>query len=77
MVCMGGGGGSTSLKGSPFRVLSVKVKDGYIDDMFSLWDSNRQEINLPLNTLINRSHPTFKFTAEIWENKTTFLNTAN
>ena len=59
-----------------FRVQSVKVKDGYIDDMFSLWDSNKLEINLFIEHA-NSSHPTFIFTAEISVNKTTFLNTAN
>ena len=29
-----------------FRVQSVKVKDGYIEDTFSLWDHNKQEVNL-------------------------------
>ena len=50
------------------RVQSVKVKDGDIDDMFRGTPSNRK-LTCPLNTLINRFHPTFIFTAEISENE--------
>ena len=38
----------------------------YIDDIFSLWDSTRQEISLFIERA-NKSHPTIKFTAEISE----------
>ena len=38
----------------------------YIDDIFSLWDSNIQEIDLFIKQA-NNFHPTIKFTAEISE----------
>ena len=46
----------------------------YIDDIFSLWDSTRPEIYLFIERT-NNFHPTIKFTAEISEIKTTFLDT--
>ena len=46
----------------------------YIDDIFSLWDSNRQEIGLFIKQA-NNFHPTIKFTAEISEMEITFLDT--
>ena len=62
-------------QGPTFRV-QIEVKDGDIDDMFSPWNSNKQEINLFIEHP-NSSHPTVKFMAEISENETTFLNTTN
>ena len=46
----------------------------YIDDVFSLWDTNREEIDQFILEG-NRHHPTIKFTAEISEEKTNFLDT--
>ena len=46
----------------------------YIDDIFSLWDSTRQEISLFIEQA-NKFHPTIKFPAEISEIETTFLDT--
>ena len=46
----------------------------YIDDIFSLWDSDKQEITLFIEQA-NNFHDTIKFTAEISENETTFLDT--
>ena len=46
----------------------------YIDDIFSLWDSNRQEIDLFI-IQANNFHPTIKFTAEISKMEITFLDT--
>ena len=46
----------------------------YIDDIFSLWDINRQEVEQFVE-LANRFHPTIKFTAEISEKEATFLDT--
>ena len=46
----------------------------YIDDIFSLWDTDKQEIILFVEQA-NNFHPTIKFTAEISENETTFLDT--
>ena len=44
-------------QGPTFRVQSVKVKDGYIDNIFSLWNSNKQKINLFIEHA-NSSHLT-------------------
>ena len=46
----------------------------YIDDVFSLWDTNREEIDQFILEA-NRHHPTIKLTAEISEEKTNFLDT--
>ena len=46
----------------------------YMDDIFSLWDSDKQEITLFIEQA-NNFHDTIKFTAEISENETTFLDT--
>lgn len=46
----------------------------YVDDVFSLWDTNREEINLFILEA-NRYHPTIKFTTEISEKETNFLDT--
>ena len=46
----------------------------YIDDVFSLWDTNREEIDQFILEA-NRHHPTIKFTAKISEEKTDFLDT--
>ena len=41
----------------------------FIDDIFSLWDSDKKEIKLFIEQA-NNFHPTIKFTAEISENET-------
>ena len=46
----------------------------YIDDVFSLWDTNREEIDKFIEHA-NRQHATIEFTAEISDNETTFLDT--
>ena len=46
----------------------------YIDDVFSLWDTTREEIDQFI-LVANRHHPTIHFTAEISEEKTNFLDT--
>ena len=46
----------------------------YIDDVFSLWDYNRNEVERFIEEA-NTSHPTIKFTAEKSENEITFLDT--
>ena len=46
----------------------------YIDDVFSLWDTNREEID-KFSEHANRHHATIKFTAEISDKETTFLDT--
>ena len=43
----------------------------FIDDIFSLWDSDKKEINLFIEQA-NNFHPTIKFTAEISENETSY-----
>ena len=46
----------------------------YIDDVLSLWDCNRKDVDLFIKEA-NNFHPTIKFTAEISENEITFLDT--
>ena len=46
----------------------------YIDDVFSLWDCNRNEEERFIDEA-NTFHPTIKFTAEISENEIIFLDT--
>ena len=46
----------------------------YIDDVFSLWDCKRNEVERFIEQA-NTFHPTIKFTAEISENEITFLGT--
>ena len=46
----------------------------YIDDMFSLWDANREEIDKFIEHA-NRHHATIIFTAEISDKETAFLGT--
>ena len=51
-----------------------RVWKRYIDDVFSLWDCNRNEVERFIEEA-NSFHPTIKFTAEISENEITFLDT--
>ena len=46
----------------------------YIDDVFSLWDCDIKHVERFI-VQANKFHPTIKFTAEISEIKTTFLDT--
>ena len=46
----------------------------YIDDVFSLWDCKRNEVEHFIEEA-NSFHPTIKFTAEISKNEKTFLDT--
>ena len=46
----------------------------YIDDVFSLWNLNKEEITAFIE-LANNYHPTIKFTAEISDTEITFLDT--
>ena len=46
----------------------------YIDDVFSLWDTTKEEIDLFILEA-NRYHPTIKFTAEISQREINFLDT--
>ena len=50
-----------------------KVWKRYIDDVFSLWDVNRKDIDLFIEQA-NTFHPTIKFTADISEKEITFLD---
>ena len=54
--------------------IKPKVWKRYIDDVFSLWDATRQDIDL-FTDQVNTIHPTIKFTAEISEKEITFLDT--
>ena len=55
------------------RIKPIKWKR-YIDDVFSLWNRSKQDINLFIEQA-NQFHPSIKFTAEISENEITFLDT--
>ena len=46
----------------------------YIDDVFSLWDTSKEEVNIFIEQA-NSYHPTIKFTAEISGKEITFLDT--
>ena len=46
----------------------------FIDDIFSLWDTNKKEIELFIEQA-NNFHPTIKFTADISDKEITFLDT--
>ena len=46
----------------------------YIDDVFSLWDTSKEEVNTFIEQA-NSYHPTIKFTAEISDKEITFLIT--
>ena len=46
----------------------------YIDDIFSLWDVSKPDIDKFIEQA-NSHHPTIKFTAEISNTETTFLDT--
>ena len=46
----------------------------YINDVFSLWDTEREEID-QFSLEANRHHPTIKFTAEISDKETNFSDT--
>ena len=45
----------------------------YIDDVFSLWESDEKDVDHFIEQA-NKFHPSIKFTAEISENKVTFLD---
>ena len=46
----------------------------YIDDIFSLWDSDKKDVDQFIEQPY-KFHPTIKFTAKISENEITFLDT--
>ena len=50
------------------------MEEVLIDDVFSLWDTKREEIDQFILEG-NRHHPTIKFTAEISDIETNFLDT--
>ena len=54
--------------------IKPRVWKRYIDDVFSLWEVSRKEIDLLIKQA-NTFHPTIKFTAEISEKEITFLDT--
>ena len=55
-------------------VIKPLVWKRFIDDIFSLWNVSRDEISKFIEQA-NKHHPTIKFTAEISETETTFLDT--
>ena len=46
----------------------------FIDDIFSLWNVDKEQIDSFIE-LANNHHPTIKFTAEVSETETAFLDT--
>ena len=54
--------------------IKPKVWKRYIDDVFSLWDVSRKDIDLFIEQA-NTFHPTIQLTAEISEKEITFLDT--
>ena len=56
-------------------VFKPTVWKRYVDDIFSLWDLNKPYIVAFFAEQVNLHHPTMKFTAEISENETLFLET--
>ena len=46
----------------------------FIGDIFNLWDTNKEYIQVFIEKS-NSYHPTIKFTDEVSENETTFLDT--
>ena len=63
----------TELLNKSAKSLSVG-KDNYIGNIFALWDTGREEITHFIEQA-NNHHATIKFTAEISEDKVTFLDT--
>ncbi|XP_068755861.1 uncharacterized protein [Montipora capricornis] len=55
-------------------VIKPLIWKRYIDDIFSLWDVSKQDIDKFI-TQANSHHPTIKFTAEISNTEATFLDT--
>ena len=56
-----------------FTLLSLEWKR-YIDDIFSLWNVDKKEME-EFVVLANSHHPTIKFTAEISDKEISFLDT--
>ena len=56
-------------------VFKPTVWKRYVDDIFSLWDISKPDIVAFFAEQVNLHHPTMKFTAEISENETFFLET--
>ncbi|XP_078361760.1 uncharacterized protein LOC144646110 [Oculina patagonica] len=56
------------------NVVKPTIWKRYIDDIFSLWDVSKPDIDKFIEQA-NAHHPTIKFTAEISNTETTFLDT--
>ena len=56
-------------------VVKPLVWKRYIDDIFSIWNTNKDEVTQFMEQ-VNSHHPTIKFTAEVSETDTTFLDTS-
>ena len=56
-------------------VFKPTVWKRYVDDIFSLWHLKKPYIVAFFAEQVNLHHPTMKFTAEISENETLFLET--
>ena len=59
---------------SRHRFLEPMIWKRNIDDLFSLWDVSKPDID-KFTTQANSHHPTIKFTAEISNTEATFLDT--
>ena len=55
-------------------VFKATVWKRYIDDIFSLWDISKRDIEAFIEQA-NLHHPTIKFTAQISDTETIFLDT--
>ena len=56
-------------------VVKPLVWKRYIDDIFSIWNTNKDEVTQFMEQ-VNSHHPTIKFTAEVSDTDTTFLDTS-
>ena len=56
-------------------VVKPLVWKRYIDDIFSIWNTNKDEVTQFMEQA-NSHHPTIKFTAEVSDTDTTFLDTS-
>ena len=56
-------------------VVKPLVWKRYFDDIFSFWNANKDEVTQFMEQA-NSHHPTVKFTAEVSDTDTTFLDTS-
>ena len=56
-------------------VVKPLVWKRYLDDIFSIWNTNKDEVTQFMEQA-NSHHPTIKFTADVSDTDTTFLDTS-